>query len=87
MTNPSNLVITGLDGYFILNFLQKSGFLYLLKTLFIIHRIVSIVNTFLKNFLFFLQVVPGRVSAEPPVLSFMPDRVLPASDPGFLYGS
>ena len=25
MTNPSNLVITGLDGYFILNFLQKSG--------------------------------------------------------------
>ena len=26
MTNPSNLVITGLDGYFILNFLQKSGF-------------------------------------------------------------
>ena len=26
MTNPSSLVITGLDGYFILNFLQKSGF-------------------------------------------------------------
>ena len=26
MTNPSNLVITGLDGYFILNFLQKSGY-------------------------------------------------------------
>ena len=26
MTNPPNLVITGLDGYFILNFLQKSGF-------------------------------------------------------------
>ena len=25
MTNPSSLVITGLDGYFILNFLQKSG--------------------------------------------------------------
>ena len=28
MTNPSNLVITGLDGYFILNFLQKSGYIY-----------------------------------------------------------
>ena len=27
MTNPSNLVITGLDGYFILNFLQKSGYM------------------------------------------------------------
>ena len=26
MTNPPNLVITGLDGYFILNFLQKSGY-------------------------------------------------------------
>ena len=28
MTNPSSLVITGLDGYFILNFLQKSGYLH-----------------------------------------------------------
>ena len=26
MTNPPILVITGLGGYFILNFLQKSGF-------------------------------------------------------------
>ena len=26
MTNPPILVITGLDGYFILNFLQKSGY-------------------------------------------------------------
>ena len=33
MTNPSNLVITGLDGYFILNFLQKSGFLFLPRKL------------------------------------------------------
>ena len=36
MTNPPILVITGLGGYFILNFLQKSGFnnhitLYLIK--------------------------------------------------------
>ena len=27
MTNPPILVITGLGGYFILNFLQKSGFI------------------------------------------------------------
>ena len=26
MTNPPILVITGLGGYFILNFLQKSGY-------------------------------------------------------------
>lgn len=26
MTNPPSLVITGLGGYFILNFLQKSGY-------------------------------------------------------------
>ena len=26
MTNPSNLVITGIDGYFTLIFLQKSGY-------------------------------------------------------------
>lgn len=32
MTNPSNLVITGLDGYFILNFLQKSGYYHVLLT-------------------------------------------------------
>ena len=31
MTNPSSLVITGLDGYFILNFLQKSGFYHFIK--------------------------------------------------------
>ena len=30
MTNPPILVITGLGGYFILNFLQKSGFIYVL---------------------------------------------------------
>ena len=27
MTNPSNLVITGIDGYFTLIFLQKSGYM------------------------------------------------------------
>lgn len=27
MTNPPILVITGLGGYFILNFLQKSGYI------------------------------------------------------------
>lgn len=27
MTNPSNLVITGIDGYFTLIFLQKSGYI------------------------------------------------------------
>ena len=30
MTNPPILVITGLGGYFILNFLQKSGYIKIL---------------------------------------------------------
>lgn len=30
MTNPPILVITGLGGYFILNFLQKSGYFNIL---------------------------------------------------------
>ena len=31
MTNPPILVITGLGGYFILNFLQKSGYTNIIK--------------------------------------------------------
>ena len=40
MTNPPNLVITGLDGYFILNFLQKSGYIVLI--------LITFYNTFIE---------------------------------------